>query len=139
MISSMPATLTYETLLKICKITIKLLFSSTGIQQRIKVYCCTRLSITHNFLLYYLFYTGPLKNTVVDFWRLIWQEAPQYIVMVTKLKESSATKCERYWPMENTSQMYGPFKVTTLSKAILPDITRRQLKVEVRKVFSYLL
>ena len=68
---------------------------------------------------------------MVDFWRMIWQESPQCIVMLTKLKEKCTTKCEQYWPTENETVMYGPFKVTTLGKIILPDIVKRKLKVEV--------
>ena len=62
---------------------------------------------------------------------MIWQESPQCIVMLTKLKEKCTTKCEQYWPTENETVMYGPFKVTTLGKIILPDIVKRKLKVEV--------
>ena len=77
-------------------------------------------------------FSGPMKHTVTDFWRLIWQEGPQCIVMVTKLMDCNVAKCERYWPTENKTEMYGPFKVTTLGKIILPDIVKRKLKVEVR-------
>ena len=37
-----------------------------------------------------------MSKTLVDFWRLIWQERPQIIVMVTNLKEGSKSKCEQY-------------------------------------------
>lgn len=31
--------------------------------------------------------TGPKKNTVVDFWRMIWQEEVTSVIMLTNLKE----------------------------------------------------
>ena len=34
-----------------------------------------------------LFFQAPVTKTLADFWRLIWQEHPPTIVMVTNLKE----------------------------------------------------
>ena len=39
-----------------------------------------------------------MKKTLVDLWRVIWQERPVCIVMVTNLKEGTKSKCEQYWP-----------------------------------------
>ena len=36
--------------------------------------------------------TAPVTKTLADFWRLIWQEHPPTIVMVTNLKEG-----EKVW------------------------------------------
>ena len=33
------------------------------------------------------FIKAPVAKTVADFWRLVWQEHPPTIVMVTNLKE----------------------------------------------------
>lgn len=30
---------------------------------------------------------GPKKNTIKDFWHMVWQEKVEIIVMVTKLEE----------------------------------------------------
>lgn len=35
----------------------------------------------------YLFYKGPRKNTVEDFWRMVWQVKCGKIVMLTNLSE----------------------------------------------------
>ena len=76
---------------------------------------------------------GPLKKTLIDFWRLIWQERPQIIVMVTNLKEGSKTKCEKYWPSETSAiASYGPFNVTLAEEQIFPDFIIRSLSVQVR-------
>ena len=75
-------------------------------------------------------HAGPNKKTLVDFWRLVWQERPQCIVMVTNVVEEGKTKCEQYWPSrEEGSQTFGPFDVSLLNEVTLPDYTVRTLKV----------
>ena len=41
---------------------------------------------------------GCLPNTVVDFWRMVWQENCRTIVMTTKEIERGKVKAVRYWP-----------------------------------------
>ena len=74
-----------------------------------------------------------MKKTLVDFWRLICQERPQVIVMVTNLKEGSRNKCEQYWPdsLKEPNAFVGPFIITLLDKQVLPDFAIRSLKVKV--------
>ena len=67
---------------------------------------------------------------MVDFWRLIWQEKPPTIVMVTNLKESNKKKCEQYWP-ESGSTTFGPFKVTLTEHQVFADYCIRTMQVSV--------
>ena len=67
---------------------------------------------------------------LVDFWRLIWQERPPTIVMVTNLKEGNKKKCEQYWP-ESGSATFGPFKVTIMEQQIFADYCIRTMQVSV--------
>ncbi|NXF82627.1 PTPRK phosphatase, partial [Sclerurus mexicanus] len=53
---------------------------------------------------------GPLAETVVDFWQMVWQEKTSVIVMLTGLVEQNKIKCEQYWPEQEES--YGDFTVT---------------------------
>jgi receptor-type tyrosine-protein phosphatase R len=46
----------------------------------------------------YIAAQGPKPETVVAFWRMIWQEDVRAIVMVTGLMEGHKQKCARYWP-----------------------------------------
>ena len=73
-----------------------------------------------------------MKKTLVDFWRLIWQERPVSIVMVTNLKEGTKSKCEQYWPNSTAeNDHFGPFTVTLTNEQVHPDFVIRQLNVKV--------
>lgn len=43
---------------------------------------------------------APMRNTVDDFWRMIWQEKVPYIVMLISRKEPE--RCASYWPRRPT-------------------------------------
>ena len=73
---------------------------------------------------------GPLPGTLVDFWRLMWQERPPIIVMLTNLEENNKIKCEQYWP-ESGKKQFGPFTVAITDQQILADYTIRTLEASV--------
>ncbi|KAM6115162.1 receptor-type tyrosine-protein phosphatase eta [Pterocles gutturalis] len=72
---------------------------------------------------------GPLPNTVEDFWRMIWEKNIYSVVMLTKCVEQGRTKCEQYWPDEQ-SKSYGDIIVTMVSEVVLPEWTIRDFTVE---------
>ena len=74
--------------------------------------------------------SGPLPKTVVDFWRLVWQERAPTIVMITNLVEGTKIKCHQYWP-DKDSTKFGPFEVSLIDQQILADYTVRILIVQV--------
>ena len=82
-----------------------------------------------------------MKKTLVDFWRLIWQEKPVSIVMVTNLKEGTKSKCEQYWPNGRAeSKDFGPFTVTLTNEQVFSDFVVRQISITVSNsviVMSY--
>ena len=81
-----------------------------------------------------------MKNSLVDFWCLIWQERPASIVMVTNLIENSQGKCEQYWPKSvMESEDFGPFTVTLLDEQVLPDYVIRKITVTVRNTIDCVL
>ncbi len=80
---------------------------------------------------------GPIPRTVVDFWRLMWQERPPIIVMLTNLKEGNKVKCQPYWP-ESGKKQFGPFTVAITDQQIFADYTMRTLKVTVRILLQVL-
>jgi len=79
--------------------------------------------------------TGPLPKTVVDFWRLVWQEKPPSIVMVTNIKEGNKIKCQQYWP-ETGNKSFGPFQITITDQQVFADYTIRTFQVTVSLIFT---
>lgn len=63
----------------------------------------------------YIATQGPLPNTIVDFWWMVWQERSECIAMVTKEVERGKNKCCRYWPtLEQPVMCCGPLEVRLL-------------------------
>ncbi|CAI8058578.1 Receptor-type tyrosine-protein phosphatase alpha [Geodia barretti] len=77
----------------------------------------------------YIATQGPLPKTVVDFWRMVWQERSQTIVMLANLVEANSVKCHKYWP-ETGTLSFGPFNVTITGQQILADYTTREFSVQ---------
>jgi len=74
--------------------------------------------------------SGPLLETVVDFWRMVWQERAPSIVMIANLEEEGMPKCQQYWPDSGT-ESYGPFQVSSTEQQILANYTIHKLTVQV--------
>ncbi|KAK5637712.1 hypothetical protein RI129_000127 [Pyrocoelia pectoralis] len=56
----------------------------------------------------YIACQGPLPNTLVDYWRMIWETEVLVIVMACNEREAGKYKCESYWPVNtDETQQYG--------------------------------
>ncbi|XP_023236807.1 uncharacterized protein DDB_G0283357-like isoform X1 [Centruroides sculpturatus] len=77
----------------------------------------------------YIASQGPLPNTMVDFWRMIWECEVQVVVMACKEQESGKYKCECYWPDEGEQRQYGNITVELVKwRQVCPDFLVRTLK-----------
>ncbi|KAK7884827.1 hypothetical protein WMY93_027950 [Mugilogobius chulae] len=59
---------------------------------------------------------GCLQNTVLDFWKMVYQENTRVIVMTTKEMERGRNKCVRYWPDLNGTKEYGKILVRNVDE-----------------------
>ena len=67
----------------------------------------------------YIASQGPVPNSFISFWRMIWHMKIETIVMVTHEVEKGKMKCHRYWPDPTSSppvkrMQYGQITVSHL-------------------------
>ncbi|XP_043991411.1 receptor-type tyrosine-protein phosphatase F-like isoform X10 [Gambusia affinis] len=72
----------------------------------------------------YIATQGPLPETLSDFWRMVWEQRSNTIVMMTRLEEKSRVKCDQYWPSRGT-ETYGMIQVTMLDTVELATYSVR--------------
>ncbi|XP_026666745.1 receptor-type tyrosine-protein phosphatase T-like isoform X2 [Ceratina calcarata] len=87
---------------------------------------------------FYIATQGPKANTVIDFWRMVWQEEAYVICMIANLVEGGKTKCEQYWPDTGKKKKYGDIIVFNANNTVFAHYTIRTLHVsygdEARKI-----
>ncbi|XP_034833428.1 uncharacterized protein [Maniola hyperantus] len=63
---------------------------------------------------YYIACQAPLHNTVIDFWRMVWEQNSRVIVMLTEYMENGVEKCYEYLPPSEVSdnrRTFGEFQI----------------------------
>ncbi|KAL4437915.1 hypothetical protein ABPG74_001086 [Tetrahymena malaccensis] len=56
---------------------------------------------------------GPLPETFNQFWKMVWSENVQCIMMLCNLRENDKVQCDQYWPSGvGVTQQYGKLSVT---------------------------
>jgi len=83
----------------------------------------------------YIASQAPLRNTVNDLWRMIWEFKSKTIVMLCNFEERGEESSANYWPhKENEVTQYGKINVTLQSKASYGDFTVRKFQVQEDRV-----
>ncbi|XP_030061671.1 receptor-type tyrosine-protein phosphatase C isoform X2 [Microcaecilia unicolor] len=84
---------------------------------------------------------GPLKNTINDFWQMIFQRKVKAIVMLTNLEEESQESCAKYWGEDK--QTYDDIEVEVKDVNNASSYTTRTFEIrhakrkETRKIHHY--
>ncbi|XP_072547508.1 receptor-type tyrosine-protein phosphatase H [Salminus brasiliensis] len=77
----------------------------------------------------YIAAQGPLTSTISDFWKMVWEQKSQAIVMLTNCVENGKAKCEQYWPLDYTPCAFGNLLVTIQSEQKGKSWTLREFVV----------
>nr|XP_039263036.1 uncharacterized protein LOC120339059 isoform X1 [Styela clava] len=72
---------------------------------------------------------GPKENTIVDFWRMVWEQNVSTVIMATNTEERKEPKCAKYWP-SGEPQSYGDLMVENLGENHLVDYTIRSFSAQ---------
>ncbi|XP_054715589.1 tyrosine-protein phosphatase 69D-like [Uloborus diversus] len=80
----------------------------------------------------YICAQAPLKHTISDFWRMIWQQGVSVIVMLTGLEENGEEKCAQYWSDGKPLEI-SYFSVTLVSFKKCSDYILRTLILKCSK------
>ncbi|XP_060034530.1 receptor-type tyrosine-protein phosphatase V-like isoform X4 [Erinaceus europaeus] len=73
---------------------------------------------------------GPLKKTLEDFWRLVWEQQVQLIVMLTVGMENGRVLCEHYWPADPSPAIYGHITIHLLAEESQDEWTNREFHLQ---------
>ncbi|KAK9751442.1 Protein-tyrosine phosphatase [Popillia japonica] len=89
----------------------------------------------------YIATQGPKVSTLNDFWRMIWQEKVEFIIMIANIVEGGKKKVEKYWPEINESKEFINIKVEYLSVDVMANYEIRHFIVsregETRKIQQF--
>lgn len=78
----------------------------------------------------YIATQAPMRNTVFDFWRMVFENNSRFIVMLCSEIEAGKVKSERYWPQSvGASFRVGSFVVTLVDENVYEECTFRVIRV----------
>lgn len=70
---------------------------------------------------YYIACQAPLENTIVDFWRMMWEQNSRVIIMATDLTENGIEKCAEYLPPSfviDNHVTFGDYQITLKNREV---------------------
>ena len=73
------------------------------------------------------------EETVLDFWRMIYQYNVKVVVMITNIIEDKIVKCTQYWPNPDDERVrYGAFTLKSIECREYADYVIRTVKIKVK-------
>ncbi|XP_057303387.1 uncharacterized protein LOC130640831 [Hydractinia symbiolongicarpus] len=89
----------------------------------------------------YIAAQGPLASTVNDFWRMVYEQSSNIIVMACPLSSQGQEKCAQYWPPDSVARKYGNLVVQLKKKELKTDFVASTVALrsehETREVYLY--
>lgn len=70
---------------------------------------------------YYIACQAPMENTIIDFWRMIWEQNSRVVIMATDLIENGIEKCAEYLPPSfviDNHVTFGDFTITLKNREV---------------------
>lgn len=85
----------------------------------------------------YICCQGPLRNTCYDFWRMVWEQDSEVVVMLNKIIENNMLKCHPYWPSGEIDEdgdsddevVLNELKINFVSKELFEFYTISKLRI----------
>lgn len=78
----------------------------------------------------YIVTQGPTEDTVLDFWRLVWQENISAIIMLTKTFDFTKVMCVQYWPAsKDRDESYGDIFIGVSKEEQLANFQIRTFRI----------
>ncbi|XP_056017442.1 receptor-type tyrosine-protein phosphatase U-like [Ostrea edulis] len=78
----------------------------------------------------YIAAQGPKSKTIVDFWKMVWQEDISVIVCLTNLKEGNKNKCAQYWPNSSDKIKKGNISIRNQKENVYADYVIRHFRLQ---------
>lgn len=72
---------------------------------------------------------GPLRETQVDFWLMVWQQRSPMIIMLTSLVELGRVKCHQYWPDLGQQVQHGGISIDCRLEVTRGPLCYRRLQL----------
>ncbi|KAK3088245.1 hypothetical protein FSP39_016552, partial [Pinctada imbricata] len=73
------------------------------------------------------------EDTVLDFWRMIYQYNVKVVVMITNIIEDKIVKCTQYWPEQEEEKVrYGAFTLKLIEHQEYSDYVIRTIRIKVK-------
>ncbi|XP_069121029.1 receptor-type tyrosine-protein phosphatase epsilon-like [Argopecten irradians] len=87
----------------------------------------------------YIAAQSPFNDeTVLDFWRMIFQKNIKVVVMITNIIEDNIVKCTQYWPDTKQGRVcYGSFVLEIIETREFADYVIRTIKITTRHSSSH--
>ena len=79
----------------------------------------------------YIVTQGPLPNTVLHFWQMVWEQRSMGIVMLCHCEENGSSRCANYWPTGlHSCVLVGHFMVECIKSTHRDSYTVSSLEIQ---------